>query len=452
MVKGLRLFTVDIARLYRKNTIMKSTKVTSDSKLPVVIIGAGPIGLVAGVHLASRGLEFLILEKGPTVGHYVQQWGHVRMFSPWKYAVDPVASQRLRSVGWSEPRADSLPTGKDLRDQWLLPISRLPEIAERLRLETEVLAVGRRGRDRLKSSGREDVPLRLRIRRSDGSQEDIEARAVIDASGTWGNPKPLGASGIEALGELEAADRIDYGIPDLGVDSVRTNFSNRRIAVVGGGDSAFNALLNLTGLAVENPETVIHWILRGSVPEFVSETKDQLPQRAGLAIAVGKRKAEGQLIIHSNFEVETVESREEDLVLRDRRNRTVVVDRVVCATGSKPDLEMLRELRLDLDLITEAPAALGPLIDPNVHSCKTVPPHGFEELRQPEAGFFMAGVKSYGRAPTFLLLTGYEQVRSIVAAIAGDLTAARDVQLVLPESGVCSANLFEESSAQASCG
>ena len=50
-------------------------------------------------------------------------------------------------------------------------------------------------------------------------------------------------------------------------------------------------------------------------------------------------------------------------------------------------------------------------------------------------------MKSYGRAPTFLLATGYEQVRSIAAALAGDWTAARDVQLDLPETGVCSTTL-----------
>ena len=46
-------------------------------------------------------------------------------------------------------------------------------------------------------------------------------------------------------------------------------------------------------------------------------------------------------------------------------------------------------------------------------------------------------MKSYGRAPTFLLRTGYEQVRSVAAALAGDWEAARQVELVLPETGVC---------------
>jgi hypothetical protein len=100
---------------------------------------------------------------------------------------------------------------------------------------------------------------------------------------------------------------------------------------------------------------------------------------------------------------------------------------------------MLREIRLDLDDVVEAPRALAPLIDPNLHSCGTVPPHGVAELAHPEPGFFIAGMKSYGRAPTFLLATGYEQVRSIADELAGDHTSAREVQLLLPETGVCSA-------------
>jgi hypothetical protein len=113
-------------------------------------------------------------------------------------------------------------------------------------------------------------------------------------------------------------------------------------------------------------------------------------------------------------------------------------DEIIAATGFRPDLTLTQELRLDLDPAVESPRALAPLIDPNVHSCGTVPPHGVDELRHPESGFYMVGMKSYGRAPTFLMLTGYEQVRSVVAALVGDLEAARRVELKLPETGVCS--------------
>ena len=114
------------------------------------------------------------------------------------------------------------------------------------------------------------------------------------------------------------------------------------------------------------------------------------------------------------------------------------VDRIIVATGQRPDLSLTRELRLDLDPWIESAKALGPMIDPNLHSCGSVPPHGHRELSHPEPGFYTVGVKSYGRAPTFLMVTGYEQVRSVSAAIAGDMEAADDVRLVLPETGVCS--------------
>ena len=114
------------------------------------------------------------------------------------------------------------------------------------------------------------------------------------------------------------------------------------------------------------------------------------------------------------------------------------VDELIVGTGFRPDLSMLSELRLGLDPALDCPTTLAPLIDPNEHSCGTVRPHGARELAHPEAGFYIAGMKAYGRAPTFLALTGYEQVRSIIADIAGDKEAAARVELVLPETGVCS--------------
>ncbi len=123
---------------------------------------------------------------------------------------------------------------------------------------------------------------------------------------------------------------------------------------------------------------------------------------------------------------------------------SVQADRLVVTTGFRPDFGFLREVRLGLDPAVEATPALAPLIDPNLHSCGTVRPHGEAELRHPEQDFWIAGMKSYGRAPTFLLATGHEQVRSIAAALAGDWTAAREVRLDLPETGVCATDRVSE--------
>jgi len=127
------------------------------------------------------------------------------------------------------------------------------------------------------------------------------------------------------------------------------------------------------------------------------------------------------------------------------------VDRIVVCTGQRPDLAMTRELRLDLDPWLESTRTLGPMIDPNLHSCGTVPPHGYRALAHPEPNYFAVGIKSYGRAPTFLMATGYEQVRSVAAHLAGDEAAATDVRLVLPETGVCTADLAGSAEADAGC-
>jgi hypothetical protein len=132
--------------------------------------------------------------------------------------------------------------------------------------------------------------------------------------------------------------------------------------------------------------------------------------------------------------------------------RQVEVDELIVATGFRPDLSFLRELRIALDPALECPPVLAPLIDPNLHSCGTVRPHGARELAQPEPGFYFAGMKSYGRAPTFLLMTGYEQVRSIIADIAGDKKGAERIELVLPETGVCTRPLTASSASEGCCG
>ena len=80
----------------------------------------------------------------------------------------------------------------------------------------------------------------------------------------------------------------------------------------------------------------------------------------------------------------------------DGLRRIAPVDRIIAATGQRPDLSLTRELRLDLDPWLESARALGPLIDPNLHSCGSVPPHGHRELAHPEPDFYTVGVKVMG--------------------------------------------------------
>jgi hypothetical protein len=209
-------------------------------------------------------------------------------------------------------------------------------------------------------------------------------------------------------------------------------------------------------MAREAAGTALIWAARNADLRraFGGGAADQLPERGALGMRVRALVEEGRIAVLKTFAIDAIADTGDGLRVRgadDLGQREVNVDELIVCTGFRPDLDMLREVRLDLDSKLECPAALATLIDPNIHSCGTVRPHGAEELQQPEPGLFIAGMKSYGRAPTFLLATGYEQVRSIAAWLAGDVEAARRVELDLPETGVCSSDLLEGPGASACC-
>jgi thioredoxin reductase len=425
------------------------------AELPVVVVGAGPIGLAAAAQLVERGLEPLVLERGPQAGAAVAGWHHVRLFSSWSELVDPAAERLLAPTGWQRPEPKRYPTGQEWVDRYLQPLA--DALGHRVRLDTEVVGVARRGRDRIVDHGRDTEPLTVHVRRTDGSEELITARAVIDASGTWQTPNLLGGDGLPALGERAAADRITYRFPNLEDAGVRARYAGKHVVVAGSGHSALTALVALSGLAKEDPATRITWVLRrGTVGNaFGGGEADQLPARGALGLRAKDAVEAGVVSVVTRFRTEAI-SRDADgrLVLSSPEGHRVEgVDEVVAVTGFRPDLSWLSELRLDLDATLQAPVALAPLVDPNVHSCGTVYPHGAKELGHPEPNVFLAGMKSYGRAPTFLAMTGYEQVRSIAAALAGDHEAAGRVELQLAETGVCGgAGLFDEPERGASAG
>lgn len=418
--------------------------VQSRSNLPVVVIGAGPVGLAACARLLERGIApFLLLEAAAQVGANLADYAHVRLFSPWRYNIDHAIAARLALTEWTEPPAQELPLAGEVVDRVLRPFAALPEVKPRLHLNTRVLSISRDGFDKVKTLDRENSAFVIRAVQ-DGRETEFRARCVIDATGTWGKPNPLGANGVPAIGERELSDAIFYGIPDV-VGSHRARYAGKRTLVVGAGHSAANALLSLAELAQTEPGTRLAWTVRSASPQrvFGGGEADALPARGRLGTQIKALRDSGGLELVAGLRITTLR--------RDRGKITVEghgahgevititdIDQIVCATGQRPDLALTSELRVKLDPWLESVEALGPLIDPNVHSCGTVRPHGHRELSHPEPGFYTIGVKSYGRAPTFLMATGFEQARSVVAAIAGDLPAADRVELDLPETGVCS--------------
>ncbi|MFD3745616.1 FAD-dependent oxidoreductase [Nocardia sp. NPDC058633] len=412
--------------------------------LPVVVIGAGPVGLAAAAELRERGLAVVVVERGSRAGAAVAEWGHVRLFSPWAELIAAPARRLLAATPWVAPGGKDYPTGKAWVREYLEPLAAALGC---VRYDTEVVGVARRGRDRVVDSGRDTEPLSVHLRRSDGSRDRIVAGALIDASGTWTSPNPLGGEGFPAFGE--PADAVTYRVPEIESPSVRARYSGAHTVIAGSGHSALTAIVALSQLA-NDPGTRLTWVLRRGRSEstFGGGEADELPARGARGVRAKQAVEDGLLTVVTGFRTAAVESGPDGrvAVVADDGRRVDDVDHVVALTGFRPDHSWLSEVRLELDPVLQAPIRLAPLIDPNIHSCGTVYPHGITELTHPEPGVFLVGMKSYGRAPTFLAMTGYEQVRSIAAALAGDHEAATRVDLALPATGVCGgAGLFDDS-------
>jgi cation diffusion facilitator CzcD-associated flavoprotein CzcO len=387
-------------------------------RLPVAVVGAGPVGLAAAAHLLARGLDPWVLEAGEGPGAHVAQWAHVRMFTPWRDNVDPLCRLLLEGSRWTPPAAEARPTGRELLEGYLQPLARTPELAPRILYGHRVTGIARANLDRGQSLGRAAAPFDLAFERAGGSGR-LRARAVIDASGTWGQPRPLGAGGLPAIGERESRGRVLYRVPDV-TGTASAAFAGRHVLVVGRGDSAFTVLDALHELGRAHPGTRVTWALRAPTLSFEGVASGIYPDCTALVARVEGQVREGRIEVLTGAHVREIVPVGARMTVGLEGRALPGVDAIVAATGFRPDHSVAGELRLALDPATESPLALGGRIDSVVHDCGSVPRQGIGELSHPDFGYFIVGMKSYGRAPTFLLRTGYEQVRSVVAALAAD--------------------------------
>ena len=408
--------------------------------LPVAIIGGGPVGLAAAAQLTQRSQAFQLFEAGEQLGANFLDYGHVRLFSTWEYNMDDAAKALLLKHGVELPESGNLPLGKEIATDYLQPLGELPEMKPFIHLKSKVIHISRKGLSKVKTAGREEVPFELLVASEETGGEKFLARAVIDATGTWHNPNPLISGGLPSA----ESKSIHTGLPDL-LGSDRSRFENKRIAVIGSGHSAFNTILDLAEIQKQAPQTAITWIIRR--PNLASilggGSGDQLAERGALGTRVHGAVQESSIDLRTSCLIHDYREGEDGAIsLHVTENGTEQelgpFDEIIANTGSHPNFDFLREVRYSMDPALESVPELAPLIDPNIHSCGTVRPHGEKELRQPEKDFYIIGAKSYGRAPTFLMATGYEQARSVAAYLAGDYESAKRVELNLPETGVCS--------------
>ena len=282
---------------------------------PVVVIGAGPIGLAAASHAAERGMSFVVLEAGRDAGAAIGEWAHVRLFSAWRELIDPAARGLLEASGtWTAPDEDAYPTGGEWREAYLQPLAEVLAATPggTVRYGARVTGVSRAGRDLLVDSGREHDPFAVHLETAAG-RERLLAGAVVDASGTWTQPNPLGADGYPALGERETADRITYGIPDFNDPGVVRRYAGRHVAVAGKGASAQGVLIGLAKLAKQDAGTRVSWLLRRpSVGDaFGGGDNDQLEQRGKLGQEAKASASSGVVASVTQFRTESVTTQDD---------------------------------------------------------------------------------------------------------------------------------------------
>ena len=398
------------------------------SRHSLAIVGAGPVGLEAAALAVELGFDPHVFERGEAGAHALA-WGHVRMFTPWRMNLGPAGARLLARHGWSAPPAETLPTGAELVERVLAPLAATPELKARVHTHTQVVHVSRHGARKSERAGgrpRTEHPFRLLVRDTGGRESFLHANAVLDASGTYGQPNWAGTGGIPARGETYLAPQMSYH-PDDVLGLRRERYAGKTTLVIGGGASAVTTVLALEQLAREAPGTRVAWVTRRAAPGFAGEAPgDSLPARATLYAEGRRLQGGGSEPVHwlgggecEGIEYNSATHRYRAQFATPAGARIEESDQVIVNCGYGPDNSLYRELRVHECYESLAPMKLAAALqDAGTSDCTRIPAFGAELLANPEPHFYIVGAKSYGRSSDFLLETGFRQVADVLARLA----------------------------------
>jgi hypothetical protein len=422
-----------------------SSEQANRSTQRVAIIGAGPIGIEAALYAATLGHDVVVYDRGD-LAQAVQSWGHVTLFSPWRMNTSPLGRAYLGQAGLSpvDSPADweRCPRGSDLFARYLLPLSQTPLLQGRLRLHQRVVAVGRpwllKGEQIAKAS-RAEGGFQLLLQAEDASSgqplgspaaiaESVgHADVVLDCSGTYFQPNPIGAGGLPAIGERALADRILRQVPDI-LGRTRARFAGRRVLVIGGGHSAATAAVHLGELLSQGTQVI--WAQREPAPlpfpAAVSDGEDPLLERRQLHLAANRLVEQAAIRYLAGTMVSSLQPLADGAILvtlvRGAAGSAagdagaaiqVIVDEVLGLTGYSPDRSIYEQLQIHECYASFGPMKLAAVLLGASGDCLAQPTPGPETLKNPEPNFFILGAKSYGRNSAFLLQIGHAQIRSV---------------------------------------
>ncbi len=408
------------------------------SQRRIAILGAGPIGLEAGLYAKQQGYQVTVFERGG-IAENVRRWGHVRLFSPFKMNSSEWGRTALLQAGHALPGLEELLTGEEYAERYLLPLARLTCLSGSVMEQSEVCWISRVHALKTDFVGQpERAKDAFRVTMKPGSRH-VEADVVIDCTGTFGHHNWVGAGGVPCPGESSTRagredspalnGRIEYGLPDiLGRDASR--YANVHTLVVGGGYSAATNVVALSMLQANHPRTRVTWLTRsgGEVP-LPAITNDQLPERARLTTEANRlatlpggpvtwlasyvvrrimllEESPGQVI-----EVESVHTAEVE---------RIAADQMIANVGYRPDRSIHEELQVHECYATGGPMRLAAaLMGETSADCLEQTFHGADVLRTSEPNFFILGAKSYGRNSKFLIQIGLQQITSLFDLLRG---------------------------------
>jgi thioredoxin reductase len=376
--------------------------VSIDTPARLAILGAGPIGIEAALYARYLGYDVDIYERR-SVGDHVRCWGHVRMFTPWGAICTPLgfAALEAQEPKWRRPKLDELPTGREFLERYLLPLANSDLVIDGLHEQTTVLSVGRPNMLKSELAGdpaRSDESFRLLLRGPDGERL-AEADAVIDCTGTFGQPNWLGRGGVPAIGERDLAKRIEYRLPDFTVE--RSRYAGKRVLVVGDGHSAATTI---NGLAALEPACKVTWVTRcepSAAPGPVTLTSnDPLPERVRCAQAANALATTNKVRHLAGTSVESIAGNADGALrvkLSGLYEKDIDVDEIIANVGYRPNVAFLEDLQLAFD------PATGALLTTDAT----------------EPDFYILGAKRRGRDSRFLLAEGHREIRDLFK-ILGD--------------------------------
>lgn len=374
----------------------------------IAVIGAGPIGLEAGLYARALDFDVTIYDRGQ-VADNVRQWSFVRLFTPWPMNVTKLGRAALRESGrWEEPSASECPTGQQLRERYLQPLANSSKLRESLRLNTSVITIGRDDFTKLDAIGkpqRGQSPFRILVADVSGNDRVDHADIVLDCTGTYGNHRWAGRGGIPAPGEQGLANRICYTLPDvLGRD--RDRFANRHTLVLGCGHSASTLLDALERLHAQFAQTRVSWAIRRPGQAIQAVEGDPLPARRELVLKALRMANDPPpwLTFYGTCVLEDLAPSGEKLgpTLRSMDKSFVLqVDEIAALVGYAPDAGIYEQLHIHQSYATGASS-------------------GSELPKNPEPNFFILGAKSYGTNSNFLLQVGHKQIVDAFSLIRND--------------------------------